>query len=119
MLAKEKPDIAAICPRHTDQRLEIVTAAAEAGAHIILEKPFAMDIRQADAIVEVEDPRAGGEDLIVLGGHCFDLMRAFARDTARTSRDERPTSVLLIQTTGTEINYQVDRYHFHRAQARS
>ena len=121
MLAKEKPDIAAICPRHTDQRLEMVTAAAETGAHILLEKPFAMDLKQADAIVEVasrhriliqvghtgrimkvhpmavemirageigqlmeirargkEDRRAGGEDLIVLGGHCFDLMRAFA-----------------------------------------
>ncbi len=33
MLAKEKPDIAAICPRHTDQWFEMVTAAAEAGAH--------------------------------------------------------------------------------------
>ena len=128
MLAKEKPDIAAICPRHTDQRLEMVTAAAEAGAHIILEKPFALDLRQADAIVEIarrhrvliqvghtgrvmkvhpmamemihsgeigqlmeirsrgkEDRRAGGEDLIVLGGHCFDLMRAFAGEPKSVS----------------------------------
>ncbi len=121
MLAKEKPDMVAICLRHTDQRLEMVTAAAQAGAHMIIEKPFALDLTQADATVDVarrhnvliqvghtgrvmkvhpmamemirageigqlmeirargkEDKRAGGEDLIVLGGHCFDLMRPYA-----------------------------------------
>jgi predicted dehydrogenase len=34
LLDTEKPDVAAICPRHTNQHLEMVTAAAEAGAHI-------------------------------------------------------------------------------------
>src|SRR5258706_14613403 len=47
MLVKEKPDIAAICPRHTDQRLEMVKSCAESGAHMSLEKPFAFNLHQA------------------------------------------------------------------------
>jgi len=123
MLEKEKPDLVAICPRWLDQRLEMVTAAADAGAHLLVEKPFARSVEDADRMVEAaerrgikiqvghtarphpvtlqvqrllqeggigelmeirargkEDARAGGEDLIVLGTHCFDLMRFFAGD---------------------------------------
>ena len=123
LLAAEKPDIVSICPRHTDQRLEMVTAAAEAGCHIYLEKPFAGSLTDADGmsaairkagvkvqlahqmrmspftikalelieggeIGEVhevrgrgkEDFRAGGEDLVVLGSHIFDMMRAVLGD---------------------------------------
>jgi predicted dehydrogenase len=123
MLAKENPDIVTICPRWLDQRVPMVTAAAEAGAHILMEKPFARSLVEADqmvaaierrgikadvghtarvaAVVETarkmlragdlgtlleirgrgkEDRRAGGEDLMVLGTHVFDLMRYFAGD---------------------------------------
>jgi predicted dehydrogenase len=123
MLAREKPDLVSICPRWLDQRLEMVTAAAEARAHILLEKPFAQNLEEADRMVAAaarggvkiqvahtarphpvtvqvrrlvedgaigelmeirargkEDARAGGEDLMVLGTHCFDLMRYFAGD---------------------------------------
>ena len=123
MLRKEKPDLVGIFPRWLDQRLAMVTAAAEAGAHILIEKPFAQGLPEADALVAVaerhgikvqvghtarptpvtrrayemvrageigvllemrargkEDARAGGEDLIVLGTHDFDLMRMFAGD---------------------------------------
>ena len=118
MLRKEKPDLVSIGPRWTDQRLEMVKATAEAGAHILMEKPFAASLADADAMVEAveknnvkvqvghqmrtgppvrhvrdlirsgeigvvqevrgrgkEDSRAGGEDLIVLGAHIFDVMR--------------------------------------------
>src|SRR5687768_16869515 len=42
MLKVEKPDIVGIGPRWMDQREQMVTAAAEAGAHIYTEKPFAL-----------------------------------------------------------------------------
>ena len=53
MLRKEKPDLVSIGPRWVDQRVDMVTAAAEAGAHIYLEKPFAGDLTDADRLVEV------------------------------------------------------------------
>ena len=123
LLDKEKPDIVSICPRHTDQRLAMVTAAAQAGCHMYLEKPFAANLEDADQMVEAirkagvkvqlahqmrrspftlkaleliqageigeihevrgrgkEDYRAGGEDLVVLGSHIFDMMRAVLGD---------------------------------------
>lgn len=51
MLRREKPDIVGIGPRHTDQRLAMVTAAAEAGCHIYMEKPFALTLAEADQMV--------------------------------------------------------------------
>ncbi len=123
LLATEKPDIVSICPRHSDQRLDMVTAAARAGCHMYVEKPFAMTLPEADLMVEAirragvkvqvahqmrmspftvealqmieagelgeihevrgrgkEDRRAGGEDLVVLGSHIFDMMRAVLGD---------------------------------------
>jgi predicted dehydrogenase len=123
MLRKEKPDLVAICPRALDLRLEMITAAANAGAHILVEKPLAKNLTEADAIARIaaenhvkvevglvmrtlpvirrvrdmlaageigvlqemrargkEDRRAGGEDMVVLGAHLFDLMRLLAGD---------------------------------------
>lgn len=123
MLRVEKPDIVGIGPRWLDQREEMVIAAAEAGAHIYTEKPFAETLASADRMVEAvrknkvklqvahqmrvsayahrakamieaseigvvqevrtrgkEDRRAGGEDLMVLGSHLFDMLRYFLGD---------------------------------------
>ena len=123
LLATEKPDIVSICPRHPDQRLDMVAAAAKAGCHMYVEKPFAMTLPEADLMVDAirragvkvqvahqmrtspftlkalqmidageigeihevrgrgkEDRRAGGEDLVVLGSHIFDMMRAVLGD---------------------------------------
>ena len=51
MLVQERPDLVAICPHALDQRLEMVTAAADAGAHILMEKPFAQNLIEADAML--------------------------------------------------------------------
>lgn len=51
LLAKEKPDVVSIGPRWTDQRREMVTAAAEAGCAIFSEKPFARNPADADAML--------------------------------------------------------------------
>lgn len=52
MLAKEKPDLATICPRATPERVGMVQAAAGAGAHILMEKPFAGTLADADAMLQ-------------------------------------------------------------------
>lgn len=118
MLDKERPDLVTICPRWADQRVAMVRAAVECGAHVLMEKPFAQDLADADTMIRMaegrkikiqvghtarvmpvtrlarelvtggglgevieargrgkEDRRAGGEDLIVLGTHTFDLWR--------------------------------------------
>jgi predicted dehydrogenase len=49
MLAEVKPDIVAICPRHTDQHRDMVVAAAKAGVQgIYIEKPFCRTPAEAD-----------------------------------------------------------------------
>ncbi|MBN1854926.1 MAG: Gfo/Idh/MocA family oxidoreductase [Pirellulales bacterium] len=118
MLKQEKPDLVSIGPRWTVRHKEYLLACTEIGAHGYLEKPIAVDLVEADAMVAAveaknlkwaighqkrmcpgplllkkllfkkgligdilelrgrgkEDNRAGGEDLIVLGTHIFDLM---------------------------------------------
>lgn len=51
MLAREKPDVVAVGPRWVDQRVAMVTAAADAGCHIFCEKPLAGDLADADAML--------------------------------------------------------------------
>ncbi len=123
MLRRERPDVVSIAPRWADCHLEMVLAAAEAGASIYLEKPMARTPAECDRMIEAcdrarvklavahqmriapildlarqrlaegaigrllelrgrgkEDRRSGGEDLMVLGSHVFDLMRQFAGD---------------------------------------
>lgn len=126
MLQKEKPDLVAIGPRYTTRHVEYLKAAAEVGAHGLIEKPISTTLAEADEMIEAvtaknlkwgigfnfrvlpsmrhlrrlvveqgligdlvemrgrgkEDHRGGGEDLIVLGTHIFDLMRQFAGDAA-------------------------------------
>jgi predicted dehydrogenase len=48
MLAKEKLDIVAICPRWIDQHHEMILAAAGAGCHVYMEKPFCRTLVECD-----------------------------------------------------------------------
>jgi len=52
MLQVEKPDIVCVCPGWLDRRVEMVTAAAEAGAHIYCEKPFTSTLHAADQMYD-------------------------------------------------------------------
>jgi predicted dehydrogenase len=57
MLAKEKLDIVAICPRWIDQHHDMLMAAAEAGCHVYMEKPFCRTLVECDEVVQALDRR--------------------------------------------------------------
>ncbi|MFO1440250.1 MAG: Gfo/Idh/MocA family oxidoreductase [Verrucomicrobiaceae bacterium] len=123
MLAKEKPELVAIAPRWATEHHDMAIVALEAGAHVYLEKPFTITLKEGDAILNLArqkglrvavahvtrmapavrrlekalregligdvleihtigkmDSRAGGQDMMVLGLHVFDLARLFAGD---------------------------------------
>jgi predicted dehydrogenase len=52
MLAEERPDIVAVCPRWIDQHHDMLLAAAGAGAHVYMEKPFCPTLAECDRVVE-------------------------------------------------------------------
>jgi len=123
MLDKERPQIVSVADRWLDQHRDVVVACARAGANVLLEKPMARTLVEADDMTTAcethhvklaiahqtrysprlkrvrelidagrlgdllelrgrgkEDSRGGGEDLMVLGTHVFDLMRFLAGD---------------------------------------
>lgn len=51
MLAQEKLDLVAICPRWIDQHHDMIRAAAEAGCHVYMEKPFCPTLAECDSAV--------------------------------------------------------------------
>lgn len=52
MLAQEKLDFVAICPRWVDQHHDMIVAAAEAGCHVYMEKPFCPTLEQCDSAIK-------------------------------------------------------------------
>ena len=52
MLQQETLDIVAICPRWIDQHHAMLLAAAEAGCHVYMEKPFCPTLEQCDEVVQ-------------------------------------------------------------------
>ena len=55
MIAREKPDIVAIGDRWLDKHPEMVIAAANGKAHILLEKPICPSLDLADSMIEACD----------------------------------------------------------------
>jgi predicted dehydrogenase len=52
MIRQAQPEIVAICPRHIDQRRDMILAAVNGGARgIYCEKPFCKTLQEADEIV--------------------------------------------------------------------
>ena len=123
LLDKERPQIVSVADRFLDAHRDMVVACARAGASILLEKPMARTLAEADEMATAcemhhvklaishqtrysprlkrvreliddgrlgdllelrgrgkEDSRGGGDDLMVLGTHVFDLMRLLAGD---------------------------------------
>lgn len=123
MLERERPQLAVVAPRWTEEHHDMALAALRTGAHVYLEKPITQTLPEADELLAAaataglriavahqmrlapsilflkqclaegligellamraqgkQDQRAGGEDLVVLGVHVFDLMRFFAGD---------------------------------------
>jgi predicted dehydrogenase len=65
MLEREHPTIVSISSRWTDGRLAMFRAAVEIGAHVIVEKPFAGSLPDADEMVSL----AARRGIKVLVGH--------------------------------------------------
>lgn len=57
MLKREKLDLVAICPRWIDQHHAMLVAAAEAGCHVYMEKPFCRTLAECDDVVNQFDMR--------------------------------------------------------------
>ena len=57
MFAKEKLDLVAICPRWIDQHHDMIVAAAEAGCHVYMEKPFCPTLAECDSAIKELDKR--------------------------------------------------------------
>ena len=58
MLRKEKPDVVGIGPNrktYSARRLEMIKAAAEQGAHVMVDKPHARSLEEADQIVALAE----------------------------------------------------------------
>ncbi|HEY1107147.1 MAG TPA: Gfo/Idh/MocA family oxidoreductase, partial [Opitutaceae bacterium] len=51
LLERERPQLAIVAPRWTDQRHVMVAAALEAGAHVYCEKPFTVTLAEADDLL--------------------------------------------------------------------
>ncbi len=57
MLAQEKLDVVAICPRWVDEHHDMIVAAAKAGCHIYMEKPFCRTLLECDSAIKELDAR--------------------------------------------------------------
>jgi predicted dehydrogenase len=55
MLDAEKPDLCSHGPRWVEKRLEMLTTCAERGVDVYMEKPIALSLEEADAIVAVTE----------------------------------------------------------------
>jgi predicted dehydrogenase len=51
MLDKERPDIAAVCPRWIDQHFSMAMSAIRRGIHVYMEKPLCRNLQEADELV--------------------------------------------------------------------
>lgn len=60
MLDSAELDIVSVCERWVDRHCEITLAAMDRGLHVFMEKPFCVDLEEADKIVEASS-RSGSK----------------------------------------------------------
>lgn len=65
MLRKERLDVVAICSREGARHEEMILAAANAGCHIYVDKPFTTDLASADRIIATCDGNGNGVKIAV------------------------------------------------------
>lgn len=53
MLQQESLDLVAICPRWIDQHESMISAAASAGCHVYMEKPFCRTLAECDRVCQL------------------------------------------------------------------
>ncbi len=78
LLAEDRVDAVSVCTPD-DAHLDACVAAARAGAHVLVEKPIATTLRDAEAIIDAAE-RAG---VVLLVGHCLRFDPRY--DHARTA----------------------------------
>ena len=97
MLVKEKPDIVTICTRWPDHRVAMLTAAAEARAHVLTEKPFARTLEEADTMLVLAE-RSG---IKIQVGHPYRAMPIMVR-VRQLLRDGELGNLMEIRARGKE-----------------
>jgi predicted dehydrogenase len=77
MLAKIKPDAVSVCSPNGAHAPNSI-AALKAGAHVIVEKPMAMNAREAEAMIKAAN--AGGRKLVIGFQQRYDARSTFLRE---------------------------------------
>ncbi len=103
MLAKEKLDIVDIATPHGSHE-ELAVAAAEAGAHVVLDKPIASTVEEADRMIA-----AAAKNKVKLGVGHNQLFTPACRETLRIISEGVIGEPFLIRTEGLGGSHVVGR----------
>ena len=71
-LETEKPD-ACVIAVHTNLHVEMAKLALDAGCHVLLEKPFTLDVAEGEALIDL----ARAKNKILMIGHVVRFMPAY------------------------------------------
>ncbi|UFN49174.1 Gfo/Idh/MocA family oxidoreductase [Roseomonas sp. OT10] len=105
--ARTHEDVAALCADPAVQavyvasphqfHLDHVRAAAAAGKHVLVEKPLALSLEEAQAMIAAA--RAGGVHLLVGHSHSFDAPYRLAREMIRSGAYGAPRMITALNAT--------------------
>jgi UDP-N-acetyl-2-amino-2-deoxyglucuronate dehydrogenase len=81
ILADDRVDAVSICTPHR-LHAPMAIAAAEAGKHVLVEKPIALDVAEAERMIDAAD--ANGVKLYVAENLCYTPVARFLRDVVQS-----------------------------------